>query len=105
MATEEASGVSDHFRSVTVTAIAALAGIAAALVSWRMTGDAATAAQAAKNQNAQMVMLAAILVQPLMLRLLGLLKDDFGVKDFLFIAFMTFSLWFVSWAILLTSSA
>jgi hypothetical protein len=31
--------------------------------------------------------------------------DDFGAKDYLYVAFMTFSLWFVSWAILLTTGA
>jgi hypothetical protein len=107
MATEEAEGFSDHFRSVTVTAIAALAGVIAALISSVITGEVSSldaAQQAAKNQNAQLVVLGAILIQPLLLRVLGLLKDDFGLKDFLYIAFMTFSLWFVTWGVLLTTS-
>ena len=31
--------------------------------------------------------------------------DEFGVKDYLYVAFMTFALWFVCWAILLTTGA
>ena len=29
--------------------------------------------------------------------------QEFGAKDILYVAFMTFSLWFVSWTVLLTT--
>jgi hypothetical protein len=29
--------------------------------------------------------------------------EEFGAKDYLYVAFMTFSLWFVSWTIILTT--
>jgi hypothetical protein len=104
MATEEADRFSGHFRSVTVSAIAAIAGVIAALVSAAVTGDMAPV-EAAENQTAQLAVVVAVLVQPPLLRVLGLLKDDFGLKDFLYIAFLTFSMWFVSWTILLTTTA
>ncbi len=106
MATETSDGYNDHFRSITVTTIAALAGIAAALLSSAVTPDPSTteaAAQAARNTRAQQAVAVAILLQPILLRVAGLLKDDFGVKDFLFIAFMTFSMWYVTWGIMLTT--
>jgi len=95
----------DHFRGVTVTAIAALFGILAAALSSALTAGAADPAAAARNQRALEIVLLAILVQPGVLRLVGLLKDDFGIKDFLFIAFMTFSMWFVAWGVLLSTGA
>jgi hypothetical protein len=47
----------------------------------------------------------AILVQYPLQKVLGILKDDFGAKDFLFILFITFSMWFVTWTVILTSGA
>jgi hypothetical protein len=107
MATEtetEAGGMDPHFRSVTVTSLAALVGIAAAVVSSMLTGDLAPAA-AATNGTAQAVVVAAIALQLPLLRVTGLMKEDFGAKDLLFIALVTFSMWFITWGILLTSGA
>ncbi|PSQ17671.1 hypothetical protein BRD00_06950 [Halobacteriales archaeon QS_8_69_26] len=105
MSTETESGIDRaHLRGVTVTAIAALFGVAAAVGSSVMTAGADPTV-AANSQRALEVVLLAILVQPLLLKVVGLLKDDFGVKDFLFIAFMTFSMWFVSWGVLLSTGA
>jgi hypothetical protein len=98
----EADGVSDHVRAVTVTAIASLAGIAAAFVSEQLTAGMAPEA-AARASQPLLVVFALIALQPALLRLVGLLKDDFGAKDLAYIAFLTFSMWFISWGILLTS--
>lgn len=45
------------------------------------------------------IMLAFVVVQLPLLYLIGYELD--GVKDALFVAFMTFSLWFITWGILL----
>ena len=99
MSTESADQRESHLRSVTITTITALAGVGAAIASAYLAGDV-SAADAAKNQQAQLVVLAAIVVQFPLYSILG--YDDFGgVKDFLFVVFMTFSLWFLTWGIIL----
>jgi|APHM01.1.fsa_nt_gi hypothetical protein len=96
------SGVSDHVRAVTVTAIAALSGVGAALVSGELTAGLPPA-DAATQLEPLMVVFALVALQPALLRAVGLLKEDFSAKDFLYLLFMTFSLWFVTWSVLLTS--
>jgi len=96
MATDTADGMSAHMRGLTVTTITAVAGIGAAFVS-----DAV--ASGATDTMAVAVLFAAVLVQIPLLRGIGILDDDFGTKDYLYITFMTFTLWFVSWGILLTA--
>ncbi|GAA0664805.1 hypothetical protein ACFQDG_11080 [Natronoarchaeum mannanilyticum] len=99
MSTETADGRESHLRSVTITTITALAGVGAAIASAYIAGDV-SAGEAAKNQQAQLVVLAAIVVQYPLFSVMG--YDDFGgVKDYLFVAFMTFSLWFITWGIIL----
>lgn len=104
MATETADERRQHVRAVTVTALAGLFGVGAAFVSAFLTSDlmaAEGAAQAAKDQTAQLVVVAAILVQIPLFQQSGLYDDEFGLKLVLFIAFMTFSMWFVTWGVLL----
>jgi len=100
--TDSGGGVSDHARAVTVTAIASLAGVGAALASQQLTAGLPPA-DAATSLEPLMVVFAAVAVQPALLRVVGLLKEDFGAKDFLYLLFMTFSMWFVTWGVLLTS--
>jgi hypothetical protein len=104
MATETQSQRQAHVLAVTRTGIAAGLGVAAAFGSWFLTQDM-TAAAASKDQTAQLIVLAAVVVQPLLQQALGIYKDDFGAKDFLFILFITFSMWFVTWTVILTSDA
>ncbi|WP_323675012.1 hypothetical protein [Halorubellus sp. PRR65] len=104
MATETQSQRQAHVLSVTRTGIAAALGVAAAFGSWFLTQDMSAAA-ASKDQTAQLIVLAAVAVQPILQQVLGIYKDDFGAKDFLFILFITFSMWFVTWTIILTSDA
>ena len=100
MATETASGLSDHVRGVTVTTAACLAGIAGALVSATVLG---VSADAATSQLQLPIVLAAMFVQYPILKLLGVAVEDFGVKDNLYVGFMTFSLWFITYGILLSA--
>jgi hypothetical protein len=104
MATESATqeARADHVRSVTVTTIAALAGIAGALGSATLTADLPPEA-AATSTRALYALIGAIGLQFPLLRLFGIDPSEFGAKDVLYVVFMTFSLWFVVWAVLLTS--
>jgi len=101
MATETADERRQHLRAVTVTALAALFGVAAAFISAFLTADLSATA-AAKDQTAQLVVAVAILVQIPLVQQSGFYdSEEFGAKLVLFIAFMTFSMWFVTWGILL----
>jgi len=101
MATEQAEGMDSHLRSITVTSLASIGGIVAAFTSSAMTAGMA-AGEAAMYQPAQLVVLAVVLVQIPLYRVMGVYGEDGpGAKDYLFIAFMTFSLWFVVWGIML----
>jgi hypothetical protein len=102
MATETISDRREHIRSVGVTAFAALLGIAATVASVVVLG---TAPEAATDRRALVIVAAAIVIQFPLIQAAGLYDDDeFGVKHYLFIAFMTFSIWFVTWGILLTTT-
>ena len=97
MATDtEEGGVSPHIRGVTVTTLATLAGIGAGTVSAMVT----------TNPNDQLglsILLVSILLQYPILYAFGIDPRDFGVKDNLYVAFMTFVLWFITWGIFLTA--
>ncbi|QLH76796.1 hypothetical protein HZS55_05520 [Halosimplex rubrum] len=96
MATETAEGWDDHLRGLTVTTFASVLGIGA--------GVAAQALAAGPNDRLGLYLLgAAVLVQLPVYMAIGIDVDDFGVKEYLYIAFITFSLWFVSWGILMTA--
>ncbi|MFC7249566.1 hypothetical protein ACFQJ5_06915 [Halomicroarcula sp. GCM10025324] len=96
MATDMADGMSSHMRGLTVTTLTAVAGIAAAFGSNAF-------ASGATDTTGVLVLAAAILIQFPILRLIGIGQEDLSTKDILYIAFMTFSLWFVTWGILLTT--
>jgi len=98
MATDTVDGMSSHMRGLTVTTLSALAGIGAGVATNEITASAT-------DQLAIAILIAAIVVQFPILKGLGVDIDDFSTKDYLFVAFMTFSLWFVSWGILLSTAA
>ncbi len=103
MSTESISDRREHVRSIGVTAVAALVGVAAALLSAMVTADLSPA-EAAVDSRAYIIVLAAILVQFPLINFAGIYEEDeFGFKHYLFITFMTFSIWFVVWGILLTT--
>ena len=102
MATETATGLSGHLRGVTVTTLACLAGVVAGVVSGVLVG---TGAEAATDSRPLGVVAALVLVQYPLLRVVGIDIGDFGVKDNLYLVFMTAVLWFVTLTILLTSGA
>lgn len=103
MSTESISDRREHIRSVGVTALSALLGVAAALASATWVGTTAAAAQ---DTQALAFVFGAILVQYVLINVSGIYdEDEFGTKHYLFVAFMTFALWFVTWGILLTAEA
>jgi len=103
MATKVLDVPEGHYRSVTVTTLTALAGVGAAFVSAALTGDAATPAEAATDNLGLYVLVAFMFVQYPLYAALGIDLGEFSTKDHLYVAFMTFSMWFVVWTILLTS--
>jgi uncharacterized membrane protein len=98
MATETGTGeeMSAHLRSITVTAVASFGGIAAGLVS-------AIIATGPGDIVGLGVWAAFSLAELGVMRALGVDVEEFGAKDNLYVFFMTFSLWFITWGILLTS--
>jgi len=101
MATESASGFSDHLRGVTITTLACLGGILAGLASAVVVG---TAPENAADMQGVLIMGLAVFAQYPLLKLIGVDTGEFGIKDNLYVAFMTFCLWFITYAILLTSA-
>jgi len=93
---EELTPRGEHRRSITVTGVAALAGIAAGVV-------ADTVATGATDTTGVVVLVVAIGAAFGVVRAAGVEVTEFGKKDILYVTFITFSLWFVSWAILLTA--
>ncbi|SET05575.1 hypothetical protein [Natrinema hispanicum] len=103
MSTESISDRREHIRSVGVTALSALLGVAAALASAAWVGVSEAAAQ---DTQALAFVFGAIFVQYVLINAAGIYEEDeFGTKHYLFVAFMTFALWFVTWGILLTAEA
>ena len=93
------SGITGHTRSVVVTTITCLAGIAAGIVSAVYVGtDPADVA----GTTPVIVMGVFVLVQYPLYKVIGV--GDFGAKDNLFVAFLTFTLWFISYTILATAA-
>ncbi|MFC7188006.1 hypothetical protein [Halorubrum yunnanense] len=92
------SGISGHARGVVVTTICCLAGIAAGVVSAAYVG---TTVEAAQSTTVVLVLGAFVLAQYPLYKIIGV--SDFGVKDNLYVAFLTFTLWFISYTVLATS--
>ena len=88
----------DHYRSITVTTLAALSGLAAGLASSAFVSD--------PTANMGLFILGAFVLGQLpVIQLLGIDLEDFSAKDHLYVVFMSFSMWFVTWTILLTAGA
>ena len=99
MATESQGGLSDHLRGVTVTTLACLAGVFAALLSARVVG---TGVADAASRQSLLIVGGLIAAQLPVLRVIGIDVSEFGAKDNLYVAFMTVTLWFVTFGIILT---
>ena len=100
MSTETQTGLSKHLRGVTVTTLACLAGVAAAVASGVVVG---TTPDAATSRLTLGIVAGFVAVQLPVLRVVGVDVSDFGAKDYLYVGFMTFTLWFITFAIMLTA--
>jgi hypothetical protein len=101
MATDTESGEelgprARHRRSITVTSVAALAGLAAGVAS-----DAV--ATGAGDRVGLGLMGVAVLLAFGIVRVAGVDIAEFSKKDVVYVVFMTFSMWFVTWTILLSA--
>jgi hypothetical protein len=96
MATENLDPRAAHRRSVTVTSVATLTGVVAGVVSH--------AVAAGPTDNLGLLVLAALTFASLgLMRLVGVEVSEFSTKDHLYVGFMAFALWFITWGILLTA--
>ena len=92
----------ERLRAISITTGTTLTGIAAALVSAIMTAGADPAA-AATDTTGMFVVPAAIALQYVLYD--GVFDDWGGGRDLLFVVFMTFCLWFITWGIILSTGA
>jgi hypothetical protein len=95
---ETGDGVSPYIRSITVTTAATVAGLAAGIVAHLV-------ATAPDDITGVLVLLVAVIIQYPIYKLVSIDTGDFGTKDQLYIGFMTFTLWFVTWGILMTAGS
>ena len=96
MATETGDELSPYIRGVTVTTVSTLSGLAAGVLS-------AVYASGPSDSLGFFILGVAVLAQLPVMQGIGIDVRDFGTKDKLYVAFMTFVLWFVSWSILMTA--
>ncbi|WP_290811752.1 hypothetical protein [Halovivax sp.] len=102
MSTTTISERREHLRSIGVTASCALLGVAAGVISHQEVGQTP---EAATDGVGLAIVLIAILIQYVLVKVSGLYgEDEFGIKHYLFISFMIFAFWFVTWGILLTEA-
>jgi hypothetical protein len=95
MATDTADAGAEHRRSMTVTAMTSILGVLAAFGSFFVTSG--------PTDRAALVVLALVVAVQFPIYQATGLKEDIGAKDGLYIAFMTFALWFVTLTILYTA--
>ena len=96
MATESVERRAAHRRGLKVTALACIGGVIAGLLS-------ASLATGPRDTLGVAIGAAAVFASIGAMQLVGVDISEFSTKDHLYVAFMTFSLWFVVWTILLTT--
>lgn len=98
MATETGGRFSPHLRGVTVTTISTLLGTVAGVLSAVIAGGP-------EDVLGLALVAGAVVVQIPLFQAIGIDVEDFSKKDYLYVTFMTFVLWFITWGILLTAGA
>lgn len=93
----------EHIARIKRTLVASLLGILTGILSYWSGGTPNIAGLQENGFLAFMLMLAAIVVQKHLFRLLGMDTSKLGAKDWFYQGFMTFAFWFMTWTILLTS--
>jgi len=98
MSTETGSRRDSHVRSLLVTGTATIGGVFAGVASFELVSGPS-------DQFGLVILVAAVAVELGIMRVLGIEVTDFSTKDNLYVVFMTFSMWFVAWTILLTTQS
>lgn len=96
MATETVDGRAAHIRGITVTAVASLGGVLAGVATPYFDPSGTSTIGLG-------IVLATVLLELGVLRVLGIDVEEFSKKDHLYVGFMTFALWFIVMTILLTT--
>jgi len=94
MATETVDRRAQHRRSLKVTATASLVGLVAGVITPFVTTGPS-------DRLGVAIAAAAVFATLGIIRLLGVTVEEFSTKDYLYVAFMVFALWFMTWTILL----
>ncbi|MFB6136893.1 MAG: hypothetical protein ABEJ42_00945 [Halobacteriaceae archaeon] len=93
-----------HLRSITITSIATLAGVAAGLAAWQLASGPTPGARATDRVGVA-TLLVAVLASYVLMAVARIDVGEFSMKDNLFVIFMTFSTWFLTWGVLLSAEA
>jgi len=93
----------EHIARIKRTLVASLLGILTGILSYWSGGTPNIAGVQENGFLAFMLMLAGIVVQKHIFKLLGMDTSKLGAKDWFYQGFMTFAFWFMTWTILLTS--
>ncbi|MFB6296877.1 MAG: hypothetical protein ABEH66_08595 [Halobacteriales archaeon] len=94
---ETADRRQSHIRSLVVTATTTLGGAVAGTATFYV-------AEGPKDTIGLIVLAVAVALELGIIHLLGVNVEDFSTKDQLYVVFMSFSMWFVVWTILLTTA-
>jgi hypothetical protein len=93
----------EHIARIKRTLVASLLGILTGILSYWSGGTPNIAGVQENGFLAFMLMLAGVVVQKHIFKLLGMDTSKLGAKDWFYQGFMTFAFWFMTWTILLTS--
>ena len=93
----------EHIARIKRTLVASLLGIFTGILSYWSGGTPNIAGVQENGFLAFMLMLAGVVVQKHIFKLLGMDTSKLGAKDWFYQGFMTFAFWFMTWTILLTS--
>jgi hypothetical protein len=94
----------EHIGRIKRTLVACLIGIAVGILSYYSGGSPDISGLQNNGFLALMLMLAGIVVQRHIFILMGIDTSKLGGKDWFYQGFMTFALWFMTWAILLSAA-
>ena len=95
----------EHVARVKRTLSASLIGIGTGALSFYLGGTPDAAGLQNDGFLGIMLMLAGIVIQKHIFIIMGMDTAKLGGKDWFYQGFMTFAFWFMTWAILLTSTA
>jgi len=93
-----------HVQRITRTTVACVAGLLSGVLSFLLAGSPNAAGIQPGVSTGILLLAAGIAVQRYVFPLLGADTPSLTTKDWFFQGFMTFSLWFISWTVLLSAA-